>query len=157
LIFPYLTITAMFILSIMATGQWAWERIDPSRRNRSTWIARASDYIMGVAYIGALLSIPSVYYDAWKAGIPGPNRSYTAQTVLFIFALSLTAVALWVSARPAIRLWKETSSLPMINRGLWSLRAFFCPFLVLDAFDAWRKSGGVFSGKLRIGGGTGRV
>jgi hypothetical protein len=112
--FPYLTLTAMIVLSVMATGQWVWECFDPSRRDRETWISRASDYLMSVAYAGAVLSISSIYYDAWKAGIPGPNASYTAQVVLYIMAVSFTVVALRVSVKYAVRLWEETKGLPVV-------------------------------------------
>lgn len=151
LVFPYLTITVLFILSIMGIGQLVWERLDPSRRYRETWISRSSDYVMSVAYIGVLLSIPSIYFDVWKAGLPGPSASRTAQAIIFLFALSLSAAAWRVSAKPTIKLWKETGSLPLMTRGLWSLGAFSCPFLVPDVFDAWRGRREAFSFFRKLG------
>ena len=66
LVFPYLGLVALLILSFMGIGQWGWERIAPSRRDKSTWIDRIGDYLISVAYVGAVLSIPSIYYDGWK-------------------------------------------------------------------------------------------
>lgn len=135
LVFPYLGLVAMLILSMMATGQLVWEFFDPSRRYQESWISRASDYAMSVAYTGALLSIPSIYYDAWKAGIPGPHASHTAETILYIIAVSFTMAVFRVSVRPAFRLWRYTKGLPMINRCLRTLRALFCPFRGPDVFS----------------------
>lgn len=56
LVFPRLVMAALLLLSIMGIGQLVWEHLDPSRRDRDTWISRASDYVMSVAYIGAVLS-----------------------------------------------------------------------------------------------------
>jgi hypothetical protein len=148
LIFPYLGTAAMLILSMMATGQLVWEFFDPSERYRETWISRASDYTVSVAYTGTLLSIPSIYYDGWKAGNPGPNASCTAQVLIYTLALIMSAIAWRVSARLAVRIWRETQGLPVMYRGFWALGAFFCPLLVLDAFYAWRKSSDVLSENL---------
>jgi hypothetical protein len=135
LVFPYLMVIAMLMLSIMGFVQWVWDCVDPSQRNRCTWISRASDLVMSVAYAGALLSIPTIYYDAWRAGTPGPHTSYTAQTVLFIFALSLSAVVVQVSVIVAMRLWRETKALPMKSRAIRSIGAFFFPFLIPDSHN----------------------
>jgi hypothetical protein len=141
LVFPYLGMAAMLLLPMMAIGQWVWEWHDTSQRGMETWIDRASDYTVSVAYVAAVLSIPSIYYDAWKAGVPGPNASLTAEMILNLMAVSFTVAVFRVSVKPAIRLWKETTGLPMMNRCLWTLRAVSCPFRGPDVFDAWRKSG----------------
>lgn len=135
LVFPYLMVIAMLILSIMGFVQWVWDCVDPSQRNRCTWIYRASGYIWSVAYIGSVLSLPTIYFDAWKAGTPGPHASSTAQIVLFIFASILSAVVLRVSLITAMRLWRETKDLPMKSRAIRSIGAFFFPFLIPDSHN----------------------
>ncbi len=134
-VFPWLVMAALLLLAVMGIGQLVWEHLDPSRRNRSTWFSRASDYVMSVAYIGAVLSIPTIYFDAWKAGTPGPHASSTAQIVLFIFASILSAVVVRASLITAMRLWRETKDLPMKSRAIRSIAAFFFPFLIPDSHN----------------------
>ena len=118
---------------------------------------------------------PAIFYSMrilYRIGFGGydvrrffPLRDFkpTEFSVAMVIPAGLTIcvlVATWRgSAKPAIRLWKETNGLRVMNRGLWSLGAFSCPFLVPDAFDAWRgrREPFPFSGNLEIGDGKGRV
>jgi hypothetical protein len=84
--------------------------------------------MMNVVYLEASLLIPRIYCDAWRAGLPGPNESRTAQGVIFTLAVAST-LAFWrVSGIPAIRVWKEHSGLPARKRVVKAVGVVCCPF-----------------------------
>ncbi len=139
LVFPYLTFDLMLVLSVLGIALWAAERFCPSRRWISEWLCRVCEYMVNAVYFGALLSIPSIYRDAWKAGLPGPSMSRTAQAVLFIIAVGSTAVAWRASVVPAIRVWKGNSGLPVMKRVLRSMGVVFCPFTGHERFESREK------------------
>lgn len=137
-------VAGLLILGVMKLGQSVWECIRPSQRNRIGWIYRASDFLLNVEYFVALVLSVRMYAGFFHYVILRPTEFSVAMVIPAGLTICVLVATWRGSAKPAIRLWKETSGLPMINRGLWSLGAFSCPFLVPDAFGAWRERGNVF-------------
>jgi len=135
-------VAGLLILGVMKLGQRVWECVRQSQRSRIGWIYRASDFLLHVEYFVALVLSVTMYAGFFHYVVLRPTEFSVAMVIPAGLTICVLVATWRGSAKPAIRLWKETNGLRVMKRGLWSLGAFSFPFQVPDAFDAWRGRNG---------------
>jgi hypothetical protein len=128
-------VTGLCLLGVMTLGQRAWECIRPAHRNRRGWISQASDVLINAEYFVALVLSVTMYAGFFHYVILRPTEFSVAMVIPSGLTVCTLAATWFASAKPALRLWKETNGLPLKDRGLWASGAFFFPMSVPGILD----------------------